>query len=175
MDGKNYEPTSNTYHYMLFIFDLNKGKKIIVDLADIMVGISKSEIIKYYNIDKNNIVVHFNTDVRYDLLLRTIKKITNDTYRYMLMPFDELVTLGIEEENAFDFVTLEDDIPEIDVNMEDYPEDDYDLEEIKTSLSALLHQSQPKSKLSLDEILDKINQNGVNSLTKEEFDYLNNF
>jgi hypothetical protein len=91
------------------------------------------------------------------------------------MPFDELVTLGIEEENAFDFVTLEDDIPEIDVNMEDYPEDDYDLEEIKTSLSALLHQSQPKSKLSLDEILDKINQNGVNSLTKEEFDYLNNF
>ena len=105
------------------------------------------------------------------MLVKTINSHTQDIYRYMLMPFDDLVTLGIEEVNIFEFAALKDESTEI---LDDEDESDFDMEEYKVTITSFLQQLS-KQKLSLDDILDKINKTGIDSLTKEEFDYLNNF
>ena len=171
MEYKDYGSMSSVYNYMLFIFDLNKGKNVIKYLANSLIEIKNSEHIKYYTIDDNNMVIHFDTSMRYDQIVKTINSHTQDIYRYMLMPFDDLVTLGIEEVNIFEFAALKDESTEI---LDDEDESDFDMEEYKVTITSFLQQLS-KQKLSLDDILDKINKTGIDSLTKEEFDYLNNF
>ena len=72
MDYKDYGSMSSVYNYMLFIFDLNKGKNVIKYLANSLIEIKNSEHIKYYTIDDNNMVIHFDTSMRYDQIVKTI-------------------------------------------------------------------------------------------------------
>ena len=170
MDLEKFGSNGSVYNYMLFIFDLKKENNVLVSLSNSLNEIKKSEYVKYYTIDDNSVVIHFDTDVKYDKIVKQIKSVTKDTYRYMLMPFDDLVTLGIEEANIFEFATLKDENSEI----LDVEEEDFDLEEYKITITSFLQQVS-KPKLSLDDILDKINSTGITSLTKEEFDYLNTY
>jgi hypothetical protein len=131
----------------------------------------------------NSMVLHFDTDVPYDELKLFMAELCKEyNFFYILQEFPDKMSLNFDDVDAkhlFDLSVLEKNIDNtggIEFNFEfDYGDDEDD--DIDDDLVQLLKEKYliKEEEPSLDDILEKIHQKGVSSLTIQEKAILNNY
>jgi len=176
--------------YFLFAFgdftDIAKSQYMV----DIIAEVTYSKFCKN-KISKQSIIINFAYSEDFDNLSKYIKnKISNFVDYYILTEHTDNMSLMLPNNELEYFLSLDenDDEKNIDLMIEEYILDELtikgvdllkeymlseQIEEDDEDEDILIKQS-VKKEYNLDDILDKINEKGVSSLTKEENEYLKN-
>ena len=152
--------------YLIFLIGLDVNSKREFD--DCLKSLPYSKMKYIHAID--GCVIHLETDVTTDVIKSKIAEITEKFFCwYFLTEFPEKMTCNLKDDDArflfdLDYVVDEDEV-EFDFNFIEEEEDDDD-----TDLVQMLKDkfSVKRIEPTLDEILDKINQKGVISLSVQE-------
>lgn len=142
--------------YILFIYGtFEDHQEIEFFCMEILATSNVVKSLKYVIESSQNIIVIFDSDLEHkDLSVELHNLMGNETIKfYFMFERDSLVTAHLPEK-VKDFIFKP--LPEINAIKVDY---------IKT----------PTEKLDLDEVLDKIEQFGIDSLTEDEKNFLDNF
>lgn len=142
--------------YILFIFGLFEDHEDIEFFTVEVLGTSKYiKSVRYVIENLKNIIVIFDSEENEDILSDELDKLlTNDSVLfYFLFEKDGLVTTYIPEKLKDVIFKPTETIRKIQIDYKEYQ----------------------KPPIDLDEILDKLNQHGIQSLTPEEKKYLDNF
>jgi hypothetical protein len=172
--------------YLLFIFSKNKIKqKELIPIFEEFTPIISSEFLKY-NYDEHSVVAHFETIADFSDLRIFVENLIGDTFStYFLLEKPKNISVSLPTDlklNLFDLNTNAD--PQLDTTtidffnvrfldfsklLEEYEnEEDYDFFDEDILLK-------PKRQISIDEVLDKIIETGINSLNQHEREILNNY
>lgn len=139
---------------MIFLFcEFDDFDDVEFFCTDVFGQTKEISSIKYVLQNLNNLIIIFETDVEKNKLEEILTDLLNlDTIHYYFI---------FDKQHIFMLY-----LPE---KMQEY------IFKPNHLLSKLLDEPKQESKLDLNEILDKINKNGINSLTNEEKKYLDNF
>lgn len=168
------------------IFNKSKINTMLNGLSEI----TCSEFIRYKS-DNDSIVFHFGSDLKFKELKSIVTEIMSKSTNYhFFMEYNDNMSLNLgNDEDTADFLKINtyelDESTEkiLDELTEDLAKDF--LEYCRTEKNNMDFMSETdeydelitksfKSEYNLDDILDKINEKGLSSLTKEETDYLKN-
>jgi len=140
--------------YLIFLFcEFDDFDDVEFFCTDVFGQTKEISSIKYVLQNLNNLIIIFETDVEKNKLEEILTDLLNlDTIHYYFI---------FDKQHIFMLY-----LPE---KMQEY------IFKPNHLLSKLLDEPKQESKLDLNEILDKINKNGINSLTNEEKKYLDNF
>lgn len=140
--------------YLIFLFcEFDDFDDVEFFCTDVFGQTKEISSIKYVLQNLNNLIIIFETDVEKYKLEEILTDLLNlDTIHYYFI---------FDKQHIFMLY-----LPE---KMQEY------IFKPNHLLSKLLDEPKQESKLDLNEILDKINKNGINSLTNEEKKYLDNF
>jgi hypothetical protein len=139
--------------YILFIFGMFEDHEDVEYFCDeVLSQCNTIKSIRYVIENSQNIIVIFDSDINYKILSEDLFEylITENVKLYFIFDRDTLVSAHLPK-NIKDFIFK----PEIEEN---YIRLDYD-----------------SHKMDLDELLDKIESRGLESLTPEEKNFLDNF
>ena len=169
--------------YITFLMGVDVDSKEELDNFALTLTPIQNGHLKYLFI-KNAMVIHFDTDVPYEELKLFIAELCKEyNFFYILQEFPDKMSLNFNEvdcKHLFDLSVLEkniDNTDAIEFNFEfDYGDDEED-EDIDDDLVQLLKEKYliKEEEPSLDDILEKIHQKGVSSLTIQEKAILNNY
>ena len=163
--------------YITFLMGVDvDSKEELENFASALTPIQNGHL-KYLFI-MNSMVLHFDTDVPYDELKLFMDELCKEyNFFYILQEFPDKMSLNFDDVDAkhlFDLSVLEKNIDNtggIEFNFEfDYGDDEDDLVQLLKE-KYLIKEEEP----SLDDILEKIHQKGVSSLTIQEKAILNNY
>jgi len=135
----------------------------------------KCEGLKYL-FTGESVIIHIETDMSSEILKKDFKNISNELYCwYFLSEFPDKMSCNLIDDDArylFDFnydvkPTSQEDV---EFNFDTILEDDDDEDDIDNDLVQMLKDKYKvkEKEPTLDEILDKINQKGVSSLSFQE-------
>ena len=193
MDKQNNEET-----YLLFVFgDFTKESKVY-DVGQSIILTSSDETLKYIY-GPYHMVIKITTDIPFDefkqFIYTTLKE---DTYEYFLLPYSEKSSIKLPKmlaENLFDIEEGNENVKVMDVpTMEEVErqmkqnedeldniityftknmglELDFELEDEDVNPEMFKKVNKP----TMDEILDSISENGINSLTSESKELLEKY
>lgn len=184
--SRNKKEVVGTKYFLMLFARFGTNKKLLTDILCQFDQILTSKYLKYQE-GEDCVIVHFETDETLKNVKEYCRMVLDDTVgNYILFPNNKNVYLSFPEEfkehlldletNTFNF-----DNP-IDIIWEDEDDEDDDdiLSEIyrknnkKPPLEQLLSSlnTQTEQQLSLDELLDKVQNKGLKSLTKKEKEQL---
>jgi len=169
------------------IFNKSKINTILNDLAEI----TSSQFIRYKS-ENNSVVFHFGTDLKFKGLKSAVNEIMSKSTDYhFLIEYNDNMSLNFgNDEDTADFLKInnyeldEETEKILDELTEDLAKDlleycrneknnmDF-ISDMDEDCDELIKKSS-KKEYNLDDILDKINEKGISSLTKEETNYLKN-
>jgi hypothetical protein len=171
--------------YLLFVFGDFTSDYKVNQVGKSVILASTDETIKYIY-GSYHMIIKINTDIPFDEFKKFIyETLKEDKYEYFLMPMSEKTSAKLPKELADNLFDLEEDnenvnlmlnIPEMEVKQDDEELDriiDYftkeldftfDMEEDEDVDPMLVDNSLP----SMDDILDKLVENGPDSLTLDE-------
>lgn len=171
--------------YLLFVFGDFTSDYKVNQVGKSVILASTDETIKYIY-GSYHMIIKINTDIPFDEFKKFIyESLKEDKYEYFLMPMSEKTSAKLPKELANNLFDLEEDnenvnlmlnIPEMEVKQDDEELDriiDYftkeldftfDMEEDEDVDPMLVDNSLP----SMDDILDKLVENGPDSLTLDE-------
>ena len=168
--------------YITFLMGVDvDSKEELENFASALTPIQNGHL-KYLFI-MNSMVLHFDTDVPYDELKLFMAELCKEyNFFYILQEFPDKMSLNFDDVDAkhlFDLSVLEKNIDNtggIEFNFEFNYGDDED-DDIDDDLVQLLKEKYliKEEEPSLDDILEKIHQKGVSSLTIQEKAILNNY
>ncbi len=153
--------------YLIFLIGLDVNSKREFD--DCLKSLPYSKMKYIHAID--GCVIHIETDVTTDVIKSKIAEITEKFFCwYFLTEFPEKMTCNLKDDDArylfdLDYDVDEDEV-EFDFNFIEEEEDDDDDNDLVQMLKDKF--SVKRIEPTLDEILDKINQKGVISLSVQE-------
>ena len=153
--------------YLIFLIGLDVNSKREFD--DCLKSLPYSKMKYIHAID--GCVIHLETDVTTDVIKSKITEITEKFFCwYFLTEFPEKMTCNLKDDDAkylfdLDYDVDEDEV-EFDFNFIEEEEDDDDDNDLVQMLKDKF--SVKRIEPTLDEILDKINQKGVISLSVQE-------
>ena len=153
--------------YLIFLIGLDVNSKREFD--DCLKSLPYSKMKYIHAID--GCVIHLETDVTTDVIKSKIAEITEKFFCwYFLTEFPEKMTCNLKDDDArylfdLDYDVDEDEV-EFDFNFIEKEEDDDDDNDLVQMLKDKF--SVKRIEPTLDEILDKINQKGVISLSVQE-------
>jgi hypothetical protein len=153
--------------YLIFLIGLDVNSKTEFD--DCLKTLPYSKMKYIHAID--GCVIHLETDVTNDVIKLKIAEITEKFFCwYFLTEFPEKMTCNLKDDDAkylfdLDYDVDEDEV-EFDFNFIEEEEDDDDDNDLVQMLKDKF--SVKRIEPTLDEILDKINQKGVTSLSIQE-------
>lgn len=171
-------------NYLLFAYGDFKKESSICYVADAIADVTDSDFLKYKSL-KTSLIVHFSSKQDFKELTKLVNVVMDKISNcHFLIEYNDNMSVSLPKDEMVEFLTLNNsaDFNEVEEQLfddvinnmittfknlsnkeiDDEDEDEEDLY-IKKSM---------KKDFNLDEILDKINENGVSSLTKEENDYL---
>jgi len=176
--------------YLLFAFGNFKDESIVSYITDSIADITCSERLKWKATD-SSIVIHFGSSKDFKEIDRYcwLNLIECGDYHF-LMEYNENLSVNLPRFELKDFLSLDDtnntkdsdekelgDVGKFIIKLLNFgyskPNEEECLEEIEEDDDILIKKS-VKKEYNLDDILDKINEKGVSSLTKEENEYLKN-
>lgn len=140
--------------YLIFLFcDFDDFDDVEFFCTDIFGQTKEISSVKYILQNLNNLIIIFESDVEKNKLEEVLKDILNlDTiYYYFIFDKQHIFMLYLPEK------------------MQEY------IFKPNHLLGQMFSEQEKDSKLDLNDILDKINKNGIDSLTKDEKKYLDNF
>lgn len=171
--------------YLLFVFGDFTSDYKVNQVGKSVILASTDETIKYIY-GSYHMIIKINTDIPFDEFKKFIyESLKEDKYEYFLMPMSEKTSAKLPKELADNLFDLEEDnenvnlmlnVPEMEVKQDDEELDriiDYftkeldftfDMEEDEDVDPMLVDNSLP----SMDDILDKLVENGPDSLTLDE-------
>lgn len=149
-------------------------------IIDVMSDITQTQFLKYKAQD-NFIVIHFGTELELIKIQEYLKKTLGKKFvLYFLTEKTDNMSCSLENKDLEEFLMLD----EVDTDMTTLLDSQKDLlkEMQEECLNILLEEmsNSPKIEpveefLTLDGILDKINESGINSLTDSEKKFLNSY
>lgn len=170
---------------ILFVYEASEKQMEYV--IENISKVTASNFIKF-KATKNNIVLNFSTEVSFPELKEYIESVmTKISKSYFLIEYNENVSVNFPENQSEQFLNLEELSDELE-NLESLIMDEMELngddsmdnfifsveEELEDDEDMYL--TKPvKVVYRLDDILDKINDCGIDSLTEEEKKYLNSY
>lgn len=177
--------------YIIFAYgQYDNNKKIIKGIVQQLVPVSTDENIKYSYGDQS-IIVLLNTDFEFEVMKKYVSFIFGQySSMYFVMPCTDKMSYNIPEDmmdlffgndqkmtSAYTEIASEDEMEEI---FNNFSENDLeDIYEEDDTLEQILKQSKQIKKTevlpTLDEILDKISEKGVSSLTEKERQVLESY
>jgi len=171
--------------YLLFVFGDFTSDYKVNQVGKSVILASTDETIKYIY-GSYHMIIKINTDIPFDEFKKFIyESLKEDKYEYFLMPMSEKTSAKLPKELADNLFDLEEDnenvnlmlnVPEMEVKQDDEELDriiDYftkeldftfDMEEDEDVDPMLVDNTLP----SMDDILDKLVENGPDSLTLDE-------
>ena len=171
--------------YLLFVFGDFTSDYKVNQVGKSVILASTDETIKYIY-GSYHMIIKINTDIPFDEFKKFIyESLKEDKYEYFLMPMSEKTSAKLPKDLADNLFDLEKDnenvkiminIPEMEVKQEDEELDriieyftkeldfTFDMEEDEEVDPMLVDNSLP----SMDDILDKLVENGPDSLTLDE-------
>jgi len=171
--------------YLLFVFGDFTTEYKVNQVGKSVILASTDETIKYIY-GSYHMIIKINTDIPFDEFKKFIyESLKEDKYEYFLMPMSEKTSAKLPKELADNLFDLEEDnenvtlmlnIPEMEVKQDDEELDriidyftkeldfNFDMEEDEDVDPMLVDNSLP----SMDDILDKLVENGPDSLTLDE-------
>ena len=159
--------------YLIFLIGLDVNSKREFD--DCLKSLPYSKMKYIHAID--GCVIHLETDVTTDVIKSKIAEITEKFFCwYFLTEFPEKMTCNLKDDDArylfdLDYDVDEDEV-EFDFNFIEEEEDDDDNDLVQMLKDKF---SVKRIEPTLDEILDKITQKGVSSLSFQEQAILKNY
>lgn len=171
------------HKYFLFIF--GKIDSITKEfLKDIIMDINENQESKFYSLN-GGIVFHFSSVYSYEEIREIIKiavKEQNISDTYFLIQSTDKVSAELPNFNVDEFLNLKTiNVETIEIELE---ENEYhfqkfleylDSEEEDEDAFEFISILKPNNESVLDSILEKIKEQGIESLTKEEEKYLKNY
>lgn len=168
--------------YITFLMGVDvDSKEELENFASALTPIQTGHL-KYIFI-MNSMVIHFDTDVPYEELKLFMAELCKEyNFYYILQEFPDKMSLNFDDvdcKHLFDLSVLEKNIDNtagIEFNFKfDYGDDEE--EDIDDDLVQQLKEKYliKEEEPSLDDILEKIHQKGVSSLTIQEKSILNNY
>jgi len=171
--------------YLLFVFGDFTSDYKVNQVGKSVILASTDETIKYIY-GSYHMIIKINTDIPFDEFKKFIyESLKEDKYEYFLMPMSEKTSAKLPKELADNLFDLEEDnenvnlmlnVPEMEVKQDDEELDriieyftkeldfTFDMEEDEEVDPMLVDNSLP----SMDDILDKLVENGPDSLTLDE-------
>lgn len=185
--SRNKKEVVGTKYFLMFFARFGKNRKLLSDILGQFDSILSSNYLKYQE-GEDFVIVHFETEETLKNLREYCSLVLDDTVgNYILFPYNKNVTLSLPEDFKEHLLDLENDNLNIELlddniiecEIEDEDDDDI-LSEIyrknnkKHPLEHLLKTvfDSPQEELSLDELLEKVQKNGLKSLTKKEKELL---
>jgi hypothetical protein len=189
MRKKKTEMESQDKRYMLFIFgDFTEMENFINDISYQLVTVVSSEFLKF-NYGEFGMVLHFRANETFSELKEYIEMCLDDVVeQYFLMEATENVDIKMDRKLKKDFLNIdgvkkENKNKEVDVEklseekqkkLGDMMEFILPLSETNFEFPIRVERPQ-KPKPTVDQILEKITDKGIESLTKEEKQILDNY
>lgn len=187
--SRNKKEVVGTKYLLIFFARFGNNKKLLSDILGQFDSILSSKFLKYQEGD-DFVIAHFETEETLKNLREFCSLVLDDTVgNYILFPYNKNVSLSLPEDFKEHLFDLENDMLNIELfdesfdkcDIEDEEEEDDILSEIykknnkKHPLEYLLKtvfDTPQEEKLSLDELLEKVQKNGLKSLTKKEKELL---
>ena len=169
--------------YITFLMGVDVDSQEELDNFALSLTPIHNEHLKYLFI-MNSMVIHFDSDLPYDELKLFMGELCKEyNFFYMLQEFPDKMALNFNDVDAkhlFDLSVFEKNIDNTDgikFNFKFDYGDDEDEDDMDDDLVQLLKEKYliKQEEPSLDEILEKIHQKGVSSLTIQEKAILNNY
>ena len=155
--------------YLLFVYysEGEKTEEEIHQIASELAPIVDSDEIKYVD-GPTHVVLNFVTEMSQSELSIYVDIMTEDIgdFRYILIPTPKSVSSNMEPEHLKHLLDIKGQYDEDNVVSTNF------IDFLKESLG---ERNQSICYLTIDEILEKIKENGVDSLTKEEKEKLDNY
>jgi len=160
--------------HLLFVYphNISNTQDLAEEICDVLLGFSNSKNIKY-TYGPKYIVIHFSTDPSElseleDVLFIYGKQVDID-FTYFIVQAND----GFRTNISSEIKSYLNDIQSDEKSLHEYKSivGEFFLEELNGFTKIV---NNMESKLSVDEILDKISQYGIDSLTKQELNKLNN-
>jgi hypothetical protein len=188
MRKKKTEMKSQDKRYMLFIFgDFTEMEKFIEDISYQLITVVSSEYLKF-NYGEFGIVLHFRTKEPFMELKEYVDMCLDGTVeQYFLMEATENVDIKMERKLKRDFLNI--DGVKKETKTKGVHKDELS-EEKKKRMNNIMEfifpltedmiknpflKEEKKEKPTVDQILDKISEKGIESLTEEEKQILDNY
>ena len=168
--------------HLLFAFgDYKEEDPNIKLIIDFVSQISTSDV--RYQFGESGIIVNFRTKLNTDELSQFFEtNLTKLTAMFFVFPVTDNMILSMDEDihsHLFGEPDKKSDIPNLkySVNMTDIPNFDESITSSLDKVFNLLFQpvEEPVKVLTLDQLLDKILECGIESLSKDEIDMLNEY
>jgi hypothetical protein len=188
MRKKKTEMKSQDKRYMLFIFgDFTEMEKFIEDISYQLITVVSSEYLKF-NYGEFGVVLHFRTKELFMELKEYVDMCLNGVVeQYFLMEATENVDIKMERKLKRDFLNI--DGVKKETKTKGVQKDELS-DEKKKRMNSMMEfifpltedmiknpflKEEKKEKPTVDQILDKISEKGIESLTEEEKQILDNY
>jgi hypothetical protein len=188
MRNKKTEMKSQDKRYMLFIFgDFTEMEKFIEDISYQLITVVSSEYLKF-NYGEFGVVLHFRTKELFMELKEYVDMCLEGVVeQYFLMEATENVDIKMERKLKRDFLNI--DGVKKETKTKGVQKDELS-DEKKKRMNSMMEfifpltedmiknpflKEEKKEKPTVDQILDKISEKGIESLTEEEKQILDNY
>jgi hypothetical protein len=188
MRKKKTEMKSQDKRYMLFIFgDFTEMEKFIEDISYQLITVVSSEYLKF-NYGEFGVVLHFRTKELFMELKEYVDMCLDGVVeQYFLMEATENVDIKMERKLKRDFLNI--DGVKKETKTKGVQKDELS-DEKKKRMNSMMEfifpltedmiknpflKEEKKEKPTVDQILDKISEKGIESLTEEEKQILDNY
>jgi hypothetical protein len=177
-------------NYFLTIFGDFRDLKVLEEILSMMLPVIDSPRAKFQRMN-NCVLMHFSTEVDQEEVYYFLEGGMNELYSgFVLTQMDDKVMINFPQEvkdHLLDLNTSDitnEKIIRLDLRQPDFDETkfqefeiEYDEEDDEPFIKSFINHIKPKKiiKPSLNELLDKINSNGMNSLSKDEIKELENY
>lgn len=191
--SRNKKEVVGTKYFLLMFARFGKNKKLLNDILGQFDNILSSNFLKFQE-GEDFVIAHFETEETLKNLREYCSLVLDETVgNYILFPYNKNVSLSLPKDFKEHLLDLENDLFDIQnkttngdyCEFEDEDEEDDDiLSEIyrknnkKHSLEHLLNtvfNTPIEDEMSLDELLEKVQEKGFKSLTKKEKELLHGY
>jgi len=164
--NKPKKETVGTRYFLIAFGNFKNNQELMMNLFKQFTPVLSSNLLKFHFGD-DYVLAHFETEETQKDIREFCNIVLADTIEnFLLIPNNKNIFVSLPNELQDFLLNLDEDLP---INNDNLSQDD-DSEDVKDFMEQLLKKVMTKKedKLTLDELLDKIQSNGIESLTEKE-------
>jgi len=162
--------------YFLFVVGQMNDLPCVTYIVDSVAELSTSKFVKFNFVDKSTLVIHFATNINFHRLKYITDNISlNKTFNTFLVEYTDNMSVSFIDPSVMEsFLDLNSDNTSKDIDkfiqQETQRYQNYD-DKVETEV-IVETEIEVEEDFTIDSILDKINEKGMNSLTQKELNFL---
>jgi len=164
--NKPKKETVGTRYFLIAFGNFKNNQELMMNLFKQFTPVLSSNVLKFHFGD-DYVLAHFETEETQKDIREFCNIVLSETIEnFLLIPNNKNIFVSLPNELQDFLLNLDEDLP---INNDNLSQDD-DSEDVKDFMEQLLEKiiTKKEDKLTLDELLDKIQSNGIESLTEKE-------